>query len=175
MINETSTDRIIGDFLELNASMIEKREKSKLPKFIAKFIWKKDIEKLLKQVETLRNSNYILNMHNISELSFYIFNNFDEKNYKAIYLVKIDKILTYDTTETIVKFDNVIAIFDFDSNNDSFNVKIREKDELDQNINYNLTLHRLYNEASNDILSRINDALKNTLCDYIKEIISLYE
>ena len=91
MIDETSMDRIIGDFLEVNASILEKRVKSKLPKFISKFIWNKDKKKLLQNIDTLRNSDYILTMENISELSLYVYNNFDDKKYKSIFLVKLSK------------------------------------------------------------------------------------
>jgi hypothetical protein len=103
MIDETSMNRIIGDFFELNASMIEKREKSKFPKFISNIIWKNDKKKLIKNVESLRNSNYILTMQNIAELSLYVFNNFDDKKYKSIFLVKVNKVISYDTMEMVLK------------------------------------------------------------------------
>lgn len=173
MINETSTNRIIGDFLEVNASMIEKREKSKLPKFLAKFIWKQDQKKLLKNVKLLRNSGYILSMENLSELALYVHNNFDDKKYKSIFLVKIDKMITYDCMEMIVKFDNITAIFDFDSNSNVFDIKIMEVFEDNKNT-YNFTLHRLKSDKNNPILFNINEELREVLCDYIIDIISLY-
>ena len=174
MIDETNTNRIIGDFLEVNASMIEKREKSKLPKFISKFIWKKDRNKLLKNIEILRNSGYILSMENLSELGLYVFNNFDEKKYKSIYLVKIDKMITYDSMEMVVKFDSITAVFDFDNNSNTFDIKLLQI--MDENkMTYNFTLHRLINDNNNPLLFELNEELRNVLCDYIKDIISLYD
>ena len=173
MIDETNTNRIIGDFLEVNASMIEKREKSKFPKFIARFIWKQDKKKLLKNVEVLRNSGYILSMENLAELSLYVHNNFDEKKYKSIFLVKIDKMITYDSMEMVVKFDNITAIFDFDSTGATFDVKILELIDGNKNT-YNFTLHRLKVNNNGELLFKINEEIRGVLCDYIKEIISLY-
>lgn len=174
MIDQESTNRIIGDFLEVNASMIEKREKSKLPKFISNIIWENDKKKLLKNVDILRNSNYILTMENISELSLYVFNNFDDKKYKSIFLVKVNELITYENMETVVKFDNITAIFDFNSNDNTFDIKIMEKLDNGNRNNFNFTLHKLHNNTI-PIINKINDELRNVLCDYIYEIISLYK
>lgn len=173
MIDESNTNRIIGDFLEVNASMIEKREKSKFPKPIARFIWKQDQKKLLKNIEVLRNSGYILSMENLAELSLYVHNNFDEKKYKSIFLVKIDKMITYDSMEMVVKFDNITAIFDFDNNGATFDIKIMELIDGNKNT-FNFTLHRLKSDNNGELLFKINEELRGVLCDYIKEIISLY-
>ena len=175
MIDEISMNRIIGDFLEVNASMIEKREKSKLPKFISNYIWKKDRQKLIKNIETLRNSNYILRLENISELSLYIFNNFDEKKYKSIIKVKVDELITYNSMEMILKFDNITAIFELNSNETTFDVKIMELLENDNRNNFNFTLHKLSNNKNLSILDKISIELKDVLCDYIYDIISSYK
>jgi hypothetical protein len=175
MIDEISMNRIIGDFLEVNASMIEKREKSKLPKFISNYIWKRDRNKLLKNIDTLKNSNYVLSLENISELSLYIFNNFDDKKYKSIIKVKIDKLITYENMEMLLKFDNITAIFEFSANETTFDVKIMELSENDTRNNFNFTLHKLSSNKSFSILDRINTELKNVLCDYVYEIISSYK
>jgi hypothetical protein len=174
MIDQESMNRIIGDFLEVNASMLEKREKSKFPKFIANIIWNNDRKKLLKNINTLRNSNYSLTMENISELSLYVFNNFDDKKYKSIFLVKVNKLLTYDNMEMVLKFDNITSIFDFNSNDNTFDVKIMEILDNDNRNNYNFTLHRL-NNSTVPVIGKINEELKNILCDYIYDIISLYK
>lgn len=178
MIDETNTNRIIGDFLEVNAAMIEKREKSKFPKPIAKFIWRQDQKKLLKNIKTLRDSGYILSMENLSELALYVYNNFDNKNYKSIFKVKIDKMITYNAMEMVVKYENITAIFDFDNNSNTFDIKILEleKDsvgEIGKNT-YNFTLHRLKSDKNNPVLYNINEELRGVLCDYITDIISLY-
>lgn len=174
MIDQESMDRIIGDFLEVNASMVEKRQKSKFPKFIANIIWKNDKKKLLKNIDTLRNSNYSLTMQNISELSLYVYNNFEDKQYKSIFLVKINELITYDNMEMVLKFENITAIFDFNSNDNTFDIKIMELNENEERNNYNFTLHRL-NVSNIPIIKKINDELKNVLCDYIYDIISLYK
>ena len=174
MIDETNNNRIIGDFLEVNASMVEKREKSKFPKFISNYIWNNDKKKLLKNIETLRGSNYILNMQNIAELSLYVYNNFDDHKYKSIFMVKIDKLITYDNMEMVMKFDNITAIFDFNNEEGTFDIKIMETLDNGNRNNFNFTLHALSNKNI-DVLERINNELKNVLCNYIYDIISLYK
>lgn len=175
MIDENSTSRIIGDFLEVNASMIEKRQKSKFPKFISNLIWKNDRKKLLKNIDILRNSNYIMTMKNISELSLYVFNNFDDKKYKSIFLVKIEELITYSNMEMVMKFDNVTAIFDFNSDDGTFDIKIMELLENGNRNNFNFTLHRMVTNKNITILDKINTELRNTLCDYVYDIISRFE
>ena len=175
MIDEVSMDRIIGDYLELNASMLEKREKSKYPKFISNYIWKNDKKKLFKNVEMLRKSDYELSMQNIAELSLYVFNNFDDKKYKSIFLVKVNEMISYDNMEMVLKFKNITAVFDFNSNDNTFDVKIIEIGDEDERHNYNFTLHKLSNNRKLSIIKPINDELKNVLCDYIIDVISLYK
>ncbi len=173
MIDESSTNRIIGDFLEVNASMLEKREKSKFPRFISNIIWKIDKKKLIKNIEKLRNSGYILSMQNLSELALYVYNNFDNKKYKSIIKVKMDKMITYNSMEMILKFDNITSIFDF-NDSDTFEIKILEIVDETKNT-YNYTLHRLNNDKYNELLYKINEELRNVLCDYILHIILLYK
>ena len=112
-------------------------------------------------------------MENLAELSLYVHNNFDEKKYKSIFLVKIDKMITYDSMEMVVKFDNITAIFDFDNNGATFDVKILELIDGNKNT-YNFTLHRLKVNNNGELLFKINEEIRGVLCDYIKEIISLY-
>ena len=151
MIDETSMDRIIGEFFELNASFLVKRETSKLPKFISRYIWNKNKKDLLKNIEILRDSDYVLSYTNISELALYVFNNFDDKKYKSIKLVRINKLINQSIMEVVIKFDNIKALLEFPQTN------------------------RLDSHRNNKVLSRLNKELKNILCDYIKDSISLYE
>ena len=175
MVDETSMNRIIGDFLEVNASIIDKRYHSKFPKFISNYIWKKDQNKIIKNIESFRKSDYILTLENISELALYIFNNFDDKKFKSIIKVKIDKSITYDNMEMILKFQNITAIFDFNSNDTTFEIKIMESLDDGNKNNFSFTLHSLSSGKRLSILDKINKELKNVLCDYIYEIISSYK
>lgn len=175
MVDEKNTNRIIGDFLEVNAYILEKREKSKFPKFIKNKIWKKDKDKLIKNIDILRKSNYILTLENISELAYYIFNNFDNKEYKSIIKVKLDELVTYNIMEAILKFENITAIFDINSNESTFEVKIMEVLDTEDRNNFDFTLHRLSSSSNLSILNKINTEMKNVLCDYIYEIISSYK
>ena len=113
-------------------------------------------------------------MENISELSLYVFNNFDDKKYKSIFLVKVNKLLTYDNMEMVLKFSNITSVFDFNSNDNTFDVKIMEILDNGNRNNYNFTLHRLNNSIV-PVIGKINEELKNILCDYIYDIISLYK
>ena len=118
-------------------------------------------------------------MQNIAELSLYVFNNFDDKKYKSIFLVKVNKVISYDTMEMVLKFkdklNDITAIFDFNSNDNSFDIKITELDAEKNRHNYNFTLHRLVTNKSLSILDNINTELRNVLCDYIIETISQYK
>lgn len=175
MIDETSMDRIIGEFFELNASFLVKRETSKLPKFISRYIWNKNKKDLLKNIEILRDSDYVLSYTNISELALYVFNNFDDKKYKSIKLVRINKLINQSIMEVVIKFDNIKALLEFPQTSTSFDLKIVLTDENEQNNSFNYTLNRLDSHRNNKVLSRLNKELKNVLCDYIKDSISLYE
>lgn len=181
MIDENSMDRIIGDFFEINASILVKREKSKLPKFISKYIWKKNKNDILKNIEMLRNSDYILTYTNLTELFLYVFNNFDDKRYKSIQLVKMNKLINQSIIEVVVEFDNIKALLEFPQDSTSFELKIIEKDKVGQIKSFNHTLNKL-NVVAKGItsdkdtpVSRLNKELKNILCDYIYDSISLYE
>ena len=174
MIDENSMNRIIGDFFELNASILEKREKSKLPKFLSRYIWKKNIRNIFKNIELLRNSDYVLNLFNITELATYIFNNFDDKKYKSIKLIKLTKLINYNSISIVIKFDNIQALIEFVENSTSFDLKITSKDNKEQTSTFNYTLNRLEN-SRNNLVNILNKELRNVLCDYIYDSISLYE
>ena len=76
--------------------------------------------------------------------------------------------------EMVVKFDNITAIFDFDNNSNTFDIKIMELSKENKNT-YNYTLHRLVSEKNSSILYKINEELRNVLCDYIYDVLSLYQ
>ena len=89
MIIEDRRSRIIGDFLEANALLVEKRTKSKLPKFISRVFYKKEVNKLIAMIRKLRESDYVLDAKELIELFTFINNNFDNHSYKSIIAVKV--------------------------------------------------------------------------------------
>ena len=95
----SGTERIIGDFLEINADMIYQRDKSKLPKFLSRLRYKINNKKLIKRVEVFRNSDIYLSKDNIMELFNYLQNTF-ENDYDSIVKASFDK----DTTISIYSF-----------------------------------------------------------------------
>ena len=67
MIDIEKDYRIIGDFLEANASILEKKTKSKAPKFISELRHKRDLNKLINMLEKLRDSDYIMKIEKNSD------------------------------------------------------------------------------------------------------------
>lgn len=176
----SGTERIIGDFLEINADMVYQRDKSKLPKFLSKIRYKMNNKKLLKRVEIFRNSNIYLTKNNILELFNHLQNSFDNK-YDCILKASFS-----ETTITIYSFDkyvvdgtvtfdhgNFLGIINIEPPNNRFmEIRIRYYDKGEKIVNnYNFSIEKFDNRF---VLERLNFILKNFIADYIKSILDSY-
>ena len=169
------SNRIIGDFLEINSDIVQQEFESKLPKFLKKLKFKKQRKRLLDNVDKLRNSNVILEADNLIEFFSYVYNNYPETSYKSIFKCKIDT--ESELYEAIVQFDNQTSIITIEKDNyPKFNInsKVNVKDGISQGIN--IQVSKLFSdiETRNNILSAVNRVLLNDICDYIEEVIKPY-
>lgn len=169
-------DRIIGDFLGINAEMINQRETSKLPKFVSNIRYKIYQRKLLKNVDKLRKSNYILNMHNLAEFFSYTFNNFPP--YGDFKSVQNSKINNEEGTEleAILKTESYSAVITINKKLDVFEISIYNKKSDTDSERISISLNKLHTDNENiyEIINRINVNLLNDICDYLYETISYY-
>ena len=169
--------RIIGDFLEINGENIQYRENNKRNP-ISKIIYKYNRRKLKKAVTKLKKSNIILNRFNIIELFSYIYNNFPpDGKYDIIYRSKIN-MNNPDEVEGILKFDNYTVIINTcDENNISINIHITDEEGNIKNYTLNSESISTSNISAeiNSILNIINKKLLDIMCNYILNVINLYD
>lgn len=168
--------RIIGDFLEINSDIIQAEFESKLPKFLKKFKFRKQRKRLLSNVSKLRESNMTLEVDNLIELFSYVYNNFyPETSYKCIKKCKIN--VDKGIYEAMINFDNQVSVIVIEEETyPKFNIssKIIVRDGVSEGIDIQTDKLFSDNNAKNEILSRINKELLNTICDYIEDIIKPY-
>lgn len=176
MINIDNNDRIIGDFLEINADIEKKRSKSKLPKFIANMQSKIYRKKLLNKVTKLRNSNYILTTENLIELFNYVYIS-SNMHYKSIQSVTISNYQNIICLEALIVFDNCKVIINIDQPNNGFDISISEKIDNDNSESCNIHRYSLEDEGKirARVLNKVNKQLLNDICDFICDTISLYD
>lgn len=174
MIEVNNCDRIIGDFLEINADIVQSETNSKLPKFIRKRKSKKTRNKLLKSAKKIKNSNYILTTENLRELFVYVYNNYPPKGqYKSIFMVKADE--EAKNIEAVISFDNCKAIITIEKGISGFDISISEKKSDNYTESCNIHCNSLYHDnVRSEILEKINRKLLDDLSNYVIDIISSY-
>ena len=178
MIDQSMT-RIIGDFLEVNSDIVAQEFNSKLPKFISKRISHKKRKKLLTAIEKFRKSEYILSWVNLIELFTYIYNSFEpDHNYGVV----SETVLTSNKLEAIIYFDNYYCLIFFDQLPPSniyedikFNLKMKTINANGNNgIDVYLSSLKGSSKRSQDLIEELNYVLKNTIVDYIEDVINKY-
>ena len=177
MIDVNSSSRIIGDFLETNASILQKSIDSKLPKFISEIIRKREINKLIKICIKLRGSYYVLTTNELFELFNYVYNSKDDHTYKSIVTIKMVDVGIYTSIETAVNTDKFNSIIRLSTDNsETFELIAKDKSKMDSG-NINLVLRKLQddNPKKGDLLYIINKELREVMCDYIIEILETYK
>ena len=176
------SNRIIGDIIEINSDIIEKRVKSKSPKIITNIKEKYYRYRLNKVIKGFK-SKLIFNKSTLEELLSYI-NAYYEGKYKCI--VKVDiKNLSDDnitTSEIIVnpKDDNL--------NNVRYYITINKKPEIDLSVSQyyidgtviydKINIENLSNKQNNKdyiYLKYLNDALVDVLTEFINEYLSRFK
>ena len=173
MINVEDSTRIIGDFLEINADIVERRFKSKLPKILANIEEKHSRNKLIKSAKKIQESNMILSIYNLSELFIYTFNNFPPNGkYKSIMISKV--VNDSNNIEAVIKFEDIVSIINIDKKENTIDVNITQ----DNNTFFTRCNGLLKNSKKGSrvdiILMRINKELLNTITDYIIETLESY-
>lgn len=175
MIDENNYDRIIGDFIEVNAAIVNDQYYSKYPKFIAKIIAKQQRKKLLKAVKKLRNSNLILNSNNLYEFFIILYNNFPPEG-KFGDIVRVLYNQEQNSIEGALIFDNYTVLISMvHSDTGLFDIKAKKTMNGDS-IGIDLTTKELTskNKDYEDIYKTINHQILYNICDYIEYTINLY-
>ena len=175
MIDLENNGRIIGDFLEINADIVQKRFKSKLPSFLANIDEKYYRNKLIKRAKKMKNSNMILSIYNIYELFVYTYNNFPpDGKYKSIWRSKIMVSDNNVEAEAVIKFDNITSIISIDKNEETLDVNILEENNQYYTRCNKLLKHSKKGSKIDILLMRINKELLNIITDYIIETLEAY-
>lgn len=163
-MEELSTERIIGDFLEINSDIIEERFYSKLPKFIAKYIENRQKKKLIKTVLKLSEYNLFLKKDNIYELALYIYNSFREDGYKNIYLITYFPRLNNRYIISVNIDDNYSAILTVDRESEKININITKVEKINV-YGYDFDLTELKINSGNREIYKVIEKLNNILVD----------
>lgn len=173
MINVEDSTRIIGDFLEINADIVERRFKSKLPKILANIEEKHSRNKLIKTAKKIQESNMILSIYNLSELFIYTFNNFPPNGkYKSIMISKV--VNDSNNIEAVIKFEDIVSIINIDKKENTIDVNITQDNNTFFTRCNGLLKHSKKGSRVDIILMRINKELLNTITDYIIETLESY-
>lgn len=172
-----STNRIIGDFLEINADILLQYQKSKLPEFIKRKISFWHRKKLLKSARKIANSNIILTKDNLGELFAYTYNNFPPKgSFGCIICSKINN--NEQQIEAVIKFDSYKAIITIDKDVSTFDLVVSYKnleDNTNKNCSISCTNLNSDNPITKPLLEKINKRLLLDMSDYIVSNISLFQ
>ena len=173
MINVEDSTRIIGDFLEINADIVERRFKSKLPKILADIEEKYSRNKLIKTAKKIQESNMILSIYNLSELFIYTFNNFPPNGkYKSIMISKV--VNDSNNIEAVIKFEDIVSIINIDKKENTIDVNITQDNNTFFTRCNGLLKHSKKGSRVDIILMRINKELLNMITDYIIETLESY-
>lgn len=173
---DNNTDRIIGDFCEINGDLVYLRNTSIEPKFISNYKYRKNHKRLIKSVEKLRNSKHILTKNNLIELFAYCYNSYPPYGqYKSI---KLSKILDEDANnyESVVQFDNFVAIFNLSKKTTNFEIHLTIDNDDDTKDSFTVELKELKtnNQKFINYIEIINSKLLSDMCDFIIDILSAY-
>ena len=177
MIELDNNDRIIGDFLEINADIVSYKQLSKSPKFITNFSVKRKRKRLRKMIDKLKETDYVLNKNNLIEIFAYIYNNFPPYGrYGSIYMVKMNDIENTDI-EAVIRFDNIVAVITIEDRMHGFGINIKDSSDPESLKSCSVNVNKLEskNKRSKDLLKKINERLFKDMIDYIESIILLYE
>lgn len=174
MIEVENTRRIIGDFFEINADILQEELSSKYPKFISKWIANKKRNKLITIANKFRDSNHKLDSYNLIEYISYIQNNFsDTKSYKSVFLAKVSEDLRI--AEAIVKFDNYKVLISISLDFRMFDLTI-DHDVEGSHRKYDIHCDKLERDGEIGlILHEVNKILLKDISDFIIENISAYK
>lgn len=181
MVEMNNKNRIIGDFLEINSNILEYQMSGKnfLDKFYKKIKSKRYRKKLLNAARKLKDSNYVLNIHNVAELFCTTFNNYPPKgNFGHVFYSKINN-GDNDLINGIIQYgkleDNLQAVFVINLKENKMEITINNSDYNEENNYYiELTEMKTENKQTKVIVETINRLMLETISDYIEEIVSKF-
>lgn len=172
------SSRLIGDFLETNASIsYEESINTKPFKWLVKYRANRQRKKLLSIVENLSKSDYVLTRDNIYELFVYLFNNADIYSKNNIKIFKPNSDGSDDRIEGVIKIENIMSLIHIDHNIEFMEITIETKSE-NNNSSSKVEINRKELADPSGIaenqLKKINKYLLEIIYDFIKFNIERY-
>lgn len=173
-----NTNRIIGDFFEINSDIVYNEHTSKFPKFIARLISKYYRNKLIKKVDELSGDNIILETENVSEIFAYIFSSFPPKGkFGCIQLVSFNSINQTYTSSISFNVDNdsqissISGIITIDPLEPGMAIQLISYNNKNESKGINIQTNTL--SSNNPMLSKAFEYLNYNLIETMKEYIKL--
>ena len=185
MINNKDTNRIIGEFLEINSDIVKAEFDNEqlsnwycLLKIWNRYHYERTRKKLLKMARNIPKLNIALNKYNLSELFVYMYNNFPPNgSYECIKSVSMNEDEYEYITSNIVFDSYSIAITIYSNNENKFELTATEKKPDSTYGTFHVELEDLSYQSSsklNDIVLELNTELLKCISDYIVEVVSAY-
>lgn len=171
----TNNSRIIGDFLEINADIIEHGAKSKLPKFIINLRKKKYKNRLKKSIQKLAESNMILDRDNLAEYFVFLYNNFPPNgNFKSTYQVKTMG-EEFERMEAVLKFEDIMCLIKINQDDpEGFDINARTNGLGDESAHgFDIRALKLDSIKPDvkPLISMINKQLLKDMSDFLMDLI----
>ena len=166
---------IIADFLDINKdiSLFGFGKKFKLYYSIKKKIYRK---KLIKRIEKFRNSGIIISKDNLYELLSYIYTNYmPDGAYKNIQKTAYYPI-SREYSALFFKEDKYKYTVSANQIDKKIKITISTIKIMEDSRGYTLELEKLStnNREISDHINYINSVIRETICDYILDIVTLY-
>lgn len=173
-----NTNRIIGDFFEINSDIVYNEHTSKFPKFIARLISKYYRNKLIKKVDELSGNNMILETENVSEIFAYLYSSFPPKGkFGCIRLVSFNSISqTYTSTisfnvDNDAQISSISGIITIDPLDPGMSIQLISYNSKNESKGINIQTDTL--STNNPMFSKVFEYLNYNLIETMKEYIKI--
>ena len=167
---EVDKDRLIGDCMEVNSSIITYRHEDVKLKFIRKIMANHYTDRLIKIVNKLKESHTTLTRNNMYEYFIYISNNYPPngcyKNTKAVKVLEHVTVVAYQVGDIKCRF-----LFNDDSDTVSINMAKKLKDDKTNHYEVHVLELTHKDHDINNILKEVNEALLEDITGYIISVI----
>ena len=166
-------NRLIGDFIEINADISNQQHNSKLPKFISKHRANRYRKRLIKSAKNIATSKMILNRDNLYEFFIYCYNNFKNGAFRSVFQVKADS--NYSKIQAVLKFDIYYVIIYIEKDKEVFDIDIKDRGADDRK-SCSVTVNELTsrNPKTSDLLKEVNAELLENISEYILQNTIIY-
>ena len=180
-MNRDNSNRIIGDIIEINSDIIDKRIHSKSKKFITNLkekYYRYRLNRIIKQFK----KKLILNKYNIEELFSYIFTYYQGR-YQCIQKIKINNTADNNITVAEVVIDantdeiNNIRYYITINNNPNMDIIISTYKTSGEVDTKTVQIANLYNyKVEDDIeLKYLNTSLVDVLTSFLNEYLDRFK